>query len=100
MLKAVVRSFLSKGSEVLMTSWAMKLKYNGTPRGRHNARGYEHVNGSHYVSDNIVTPVLNPITVQIMVMLYCMNPTLASAILNVEGTFHQERFENGKDLYI
>ena len=35
-----------------------------------NARGYEQVDGSHYESDSNAVPVTNPITVQIVLMLF------------------------------
>ena len=85
----IKRVLLPKGAKVLTTTWAMKLKSNGTRRGRLNARGYEQVDGSHYASDSIATPVINPITVQIILILYCTNPTWISAIIDVEGTFLQ-----------
>jgi hypothetical protein len=99
-LTAVPRSSLPKGAKVLTTTWAMKLKSNGTRRGRLNARGYEQVDGSHYASDSIAAPVTNPITVRIVLMLYCMNRTWISAIIDVEGAFLQGRFANGEELYI
>jgi hypothetical protein len=99
-LTAVPRSSLPKGAKVLTTTWAMKLKSNGTRRGRLNARGYEQVDGSHYASDSIAAPVTNPITVRIVLMLYCMNRTWISAIIDVEGAFLQGHFANGEELYI
>ena len=33
-------------------------------------------------------------------MLYCMNPTWTSAIIDVEGAFLQGQFANGEELYI
>ena len=82
-----------------MTTWTMKLKSNGTWRGRLNACGYEQVDGSHYVSDSIAAPVTNPITVQIIIMLYCMNCTWTSAITDVEGEFLQGHSMNGRALH-
>jgi hypothetical protein len=99
-LTAVPRDSLPKSAKVLTTTWAMKQKSNGTQRGRLNARGYEQVDGSHYASDSIAAPVTNPITVRIVLMLYCMNKTWTSAIIDVEGAFLQGRFANGKELYI
>ena len=78
-LTAIPRDLLPKGAKVLTTTWAMKQKSNGTRRGRLNARGYKQVDGSHYASDSIAAPVTNPITVRIVLMLYCMNGTWTSA---------------------
>ena len=84
---------------MLTTTWAFKLKSNGTCRGRLNARGYEQVDGRHYASDSISAPVTNPVTVRIVLMLWCMNPGWISAIIDLQGTFLQGRFENSKELY-
>jgi hypothetical protein len=78
----------------------MKLKLNGTQRGRLNACRYKQVNGSHYVSDSIAVPVTNPITVHIILMLYCMNHTWTSAIFDDEGAFLQGCSTNGEEIYI
>jgi hypothetical protein len=99
-LMPIWRSLLPKHSKVRITTWAMKLKSNGTPCGRLNARGYEQVDGNHYASDSIATPVTNPITVRIVLMFYSMNPTWTSAIIDVEGAFLQGRLEKGKELYV
>ena len=52
------------------------------------------------MSDSIAAPVTNPITVRIILMLYCMNCTWMSAIIDVEGAFLQGHFMNGEELYI
>ena len=88
-LTPVPRSSIPKGSKVLTTRWAFKMKSNGTCRGRLNTRGYEQVEGSHYASDFIAAPVTNPITVRTVLMLWCMNPGWTSAIINVEGAVLQ-----------
>ena len=85
---------------MLTTMWAMKMKFNGTCGGRLYARGYKQVDGKHYSSDSIAAPVTNPITVRIVLMLWCMNPGWTSVIIDVEGAFLQGRFENGKELYM
>ena len=78
----------------------MTQKSNGMQRGTLNALGYEQVDGSHYESDSIAALVTNPITVCIVLMLYCMNRTWTSAIIDVEGAFLQGQFVNGEELYI
>jgi hypothetical protein len=78
----------------------MKQMSNRTQRGRLNACGYEQVDGSHYASDSIAAPVTNPITVRIVLMLYCMNHTWMSAIIDIEGAFLQGQFVNKEELYI
>ncbi len=66
-------SSIPKGSKVLTTTWAWKMKSNGSHRGRLNARGYAQVDGHRYASDSIASPVKNPITVR-TVLMRCMNP--------------------------
>jgi hypothetical protein len=91
------RSLLPKGAKVLTTTWAKKQKSNGTKRGRLNTRGYKQVDGSHYASDSIAMPVTKPITVRIVLMLYCMNRGWTSAIIDVDGAFLQGLFTNGRN---
>ena len=54
----------------------------------------------HYASDSFAAPVTNPVTVQTVLMLWCMNPRWTSSIIDVEGAFLQGHFENGKELYM
>jgi hypothetical protein len=48
--KPVPRSNLPDGKKVLTTTWAFKIKANGTRRGWLNARGYEQLEGEHYMA--------------------------------------------------
>jgi hypothetical protein len=73
-----------------MTTWTMKLKSNGTWRSRLNACGYKQVDGSHYASDSIAAPVTHPITVQIILMLHCMQ------ILMLKGHSFTDALRMGK----
>ena len=84
---------------MLTTKWALMMKSNGTCCRRLNARGCEQVDGSHYASD-IAMPVINPITVGIVLMLWCMNPGWISAVIDVEGASLQRRFKNDNELYM
>ena len=91
---------IPKNLKVLTTTWAFKMKSNSTHRGRLNAKGYKQVDGHHYASDSIAIPVTNLVTVQILLMMWCMNTRWMSAIIYVEGAFLQGHFENGKELYM
>ena len=75
-------------------------KTNWTYCGRLNARGHEQVYGSHYASNSIATLVTNPITMHIILTLWCMNAVWMAVIIDVEGAFLQGQFENDKELYI
>jgi hypothetical protein len=53
--------------------WAMKLNQMGQGEAGLKAQGYEKVDGSHYASDSIAADGTNPITVQIVLVMYCVN---------------------------
>jgi hypothetical protein len=46
--KPVLRKDVPEGAKILMLTWAMKKKANGTYRARMNVRGYEQGDGEHY----------------------------------------------------
>jgi hypothetical protein len=55
----------------------MKQKSNGVFRARLTARGYEQVDGEHYDEDSKAVPVVNMITIYlVMVLLLCPVDTL------------------------
>jgi uncharacterized protein YnzC (UPF0291/DUF896 family) len=88
-LRAIPKKDLPDGEKVLETVWACKLKSNGTPCARMNARGYMQVEGEHYSADNISSPVSNPQTVRILLTLVAMNPNFECQIIDIEGAFLQ-----------
>ena len=94
-LTPVPRDKLKVGAEVLTTTWAMKKKTNGKFCGRLNARGYEQVDGDHFVSDSIASPVTNPNTVRMVLTLLYMNPKWVAVILDVCNYFLCELKEQG-----
>jgi hypothetical protein len=49
----------------------MKEKANGTYRARLNARGFDQVGGKHYDKTQISSPVVNEITVRMVLTLIC-----------------------------
>eukprot|EP00957_Ditylum_brightwellii_P157546 11991194-Ditylum_brightwellii.AAC.1 len=56
-------SKLPKGTKILTTTWACKLKSNGRKRVHLNAREYEQVNGIHYDESSIYAPATNDTSV-------------------------------------
>jgi hypothetical protein len=66
---AVLKKDFPKNSKVMSSTWIMKNKSNGTYRARLNARGYEQVDGIHYDSSNISSPVTNDDTIRIIMVL-------------------------------
>jgi len=67
--KAVPKDEVPKDAKVITTTWAMKKKANGRSRARVNARGFLHVDGEHYNSDNISSPVTNEATIRVVLVL-------------------------------
>ena len=97
---AVKESSLPANAKILSSTWAMKMKTNGTLRGRLNARGYQQQDGVHYLSDSISSPVTNPTAVRIGCTLMAMNKNWIAIVLDVEGAFLQGSFYNGEVLYM
>ena len=50
----------------------MKKKSNGTLRARLNARGFKQVEGRHYIEDDKSAPVVNEVTVRVVLTLAVM----------------------------
>jgi hypothetical protein len=67
--RAVPKKDVPTNAKVMSSTWAMKKKSNGTYRSRLNARGYEQVDGIHYDSSNISSPVTNDATIRIIMVL-------------------------------
>jgi hypothetical protein len=59
-----LRKDVPEGTKILMLTWAMKKKANGTYRARMNAQGYEQVDGKHYDKMTKAAPVANEITIR------------------------------------
>jgi hypothetical protein len=56
-------------SNIMSSTWAMKMMSNETYRARFKARLYEQVDGQHYDSLNISSPVTNDATIMISMVL-------------------------------
>jgi hypothetical protein len=67
--RAVPKKDVPKNAKVMSSTWAMKKKSNETYRARLNAIGYEQVDGIHYDSSNISSPVINDATIRIIMVL-------------------------------
>eukprot|EP00957_Ditylum_brightwellii_P125058 9532580-Ditylum_brightwellii.AAC.1 len=73
-------------AKVLTSTWAMKPKASGAKRARLNARGYKQVDGLHYNRHNLSVPVVNNMTVRIVMILTIMAAWTAE-LLDVQGAF-------------
>ncbi len=90
---------IPEGTKIITSTWAMKKKGNGTYQARLNARGFEKVNGKHYDKTQITSPVVNKITVRIILTLICMAHWCVM-LLDVKGAFLCGNFENDEEIYM
>ena len=95
--KKVPREEVEPGAKFVSTTWAMK-KSNGTYRARMNMRGYEQIDGQHYDSASILSPVTNDITIRIVLVLMVM-ADLYGYMSDVKGAFLHGVFEDGETIY-
>jgi hypothetical protein len=87
--RAVPKKDVTKNAKVMTSTWAMKKKSNGTYRAILNARVYEHVDGIHYDSSNISSPVINDATSRIILVLMIIFKWSAQ-LVDVKGAFYVE----------
>ena len=93
--KEIPRSEMQPGERTMTSTWAMKMKSNGTRRARIAVRGFEQKEGVQYYEDDKAAPVVNDITIRIVLVLMIM-AGWASHLLDVKGAFLNGRFENGE----
>ena len=79
-------SEVPKHAKMLTTTWAMKMKSNGTFRARLNMRGYEQIDGERYASTSISSPVTNDASIRVLLVLMIM-VNCEAYIVDVQGAF-------------
>ena len=94
--KAVKKKDVPSGAKILTSTWACKLKSNGTKRARINGRGYEQIDGVHYDSSSISSPVTNDATVRIIFVLGLMADWIGK-ISDVKGAFLKGDLDTDKE---
>ena len=97
--KAVPMEEVPKDAKTLTSTWSMKKKPNGTKRARLVARGYEQVDGEHYKSDEIAAPVVNDMTIRIVLILMIL-ARFCGELLDVNGAFLLGEFGTEEKLYM
>jgi hypothetical protein len=85
--------------EVPEGTWGMNNKSTGTFRARINARVLQHIDGEHYDSTSIASPVSNEVTIRCMFMLMLVEYWMGE-LLDVQGDFLHGNFKNGERLYM
>ena len=97
--RAVKRNTLPQNTKILSSTWAMKKKADGTYRARVVARGYEQVEGKHYFKDFISSPVVNDVTIRLLLILLILG-NMYSWIIDINGAFLLGLFQAGELLYM
>jgi Reverse transcriptase (RNA-dependent DNA polymerase) len=97
--QVVKRNQVPKHAKILTSTWAMKKKANGKFRARLNARGFEQVDGVHYNSTNKAAPVVNEITIVVVLIMIVMADWYAE-LLDVKSAFLHGTFEDGHEMYM
>ena len=69
MWEPIPKEQVLKDAKILLSTWAMKKKVNGTFRARMNAQGYNQEDGHHYLENSKAAPVVTDITVRIALTL-------------------------------
>ena len=90
--EAVDRNGIPRGTKVIDSTWACKLKSNGKKRGRLNARGFKQVDGESYDSSSIHAPVTKNGTIRVFLVLMLLAGWVAHTV-DVKGSFLHEEFE-------
>ena len=67
--EAVDRDSIPRGTKVIDSIWACKLKSNEKKRGRLHARGFKQVDGESYDSLSIHAPVTKNVTIRVFFVL-------------------------------
>ena len=79
--------------KTITTTWANKLKSNGTKRGRCNVRGFEQEPDVHYNADEKAAPVANMTSIRIVLTLVIACILWKMRLLDVKGAFLKGKFE-------
>jgi hypothetical protein len=67
--RADLKTDMPNGAEELTSTWTMKKKASGRYISRLNVRGYGQVDGEHYNSTNIYSPVTNNAAIIVIMVL-------------------------------
>ena len=97
--KPVKKDDLPENAKILTSTWAMKLKADGTKRARINARGFEQRPGEHYAEDGISSPVVNEASIFLILILIIMAGMYVE-LNDVKGAFLNGLFSKGEKLYM
>ena len=84
--------------KVLSSTWTMKKKSNGTYGARMNMSKYEQIDGEHYDSASISSPVTNDVSMRVLLILLVMADN-GACIVDVQRAFLIWDVDNDEMLY-
>ena len=86
-------------ANIIISTWAMKNKSDGTHRAKLNVRIFEKEDDVHYTKDYVSSPVVNKITIWIVFILVIM-AAWWSEFSDVKGSLPTGIFDKGEELYM
>jgi hypothetical protein len=97
--EVVEREKIPQGPKVLPTTWVMRKKASGRYKARITARGFEQREGEHYDSCDKSSPVVNDITIRIILVLIVV-AGFSAEVVDVKGAFLTAEFDPNNKMYI
>ena len=91
--KEELKEQLPKNAKVMLSTWAMKKKANGTYQARVNVRGFEQRNRIQFDKEDKAAPVICDVTIWITL-------TWTVHIMDVHGAFLLGEFKDGETIYM
>jgi hypothetical protein len=96
---ALPREKVHKDARIMDGTWACKKKSNGVFRARLNLRGFKQIDGEHFDSHSVSSPVASIITIHIVLALIAIVGWFAS-LVDVRGAFLLGDWESDREIYM
>jgi hypothetical protein len=98
-LLVAVKDQVPEKAKIISSTWDTRKKSNGIYRARLNAKGYEQVDGVHFDSTIISSPVPNDTTVKIVLVLSLIFGW-TDELVDVHGAFLYGIFQDEEQIYM
>jgi hypothetical protein len=97
---AMPRIQVPKGAKIMDSAWACKKKKsNGVFQARLNLGGFKQVDGEHFDSHSVSSPVANIITIHLVLALVAI-ASLFAVLVDVRGAFLLGDWESNREIYM
>jgi hypothetical protein len=87
------------GTKLLDSTWANKLKADGSTRCHLAIRGFQQIDGVHFDASDKAATFVCDVTIRVVLIVAIMANWLAW-IVDVEGAFLQGQFQNGEQIFM